>query len=235
MLRRLLIVALPSTFALSAATAQTPQLGPMGRNAFSIALIQSRPQGALRENIGLGYGGDFAYLLRLDHSGTLSLRADLGFIDYGNESFDTPLSTTIGGRITVRVRTTNNFVPMSIGPQLGWPAGPVRPYINGGIGGQYFFTQSSVRGLDSEEDIASTTNQSDWTRAWTAGGGVYIPLSQKKVNVLLDIGAQYYGGGRAEYLRPGSIEDIGNGNILIHAFESETHLVLVRLGVKVGF
>ena len=53
--------------------------------------------------------------------------------------------------------------------------------------------------------------------------------------MLLDIGAQYYGGGRAEYLRPGSIEDIGNGNILIHAFESETHLVLVRLGVKLGF
>jgi opacity protein-like surface antigen len=204
------------------------------RSSGDFSFIQSRPMGALQENIGLGYGLNGAYLFRLDRAGFWSLRADVGFAEYGSESKRVPLSSTVGGRIQVKVSTNNDIVPMSIGPQLTWPRGKVRPYVNAGVGGQLFFTESHLDGVDDNEDFASTTNQNDFTATWVAGGGIYFPVYEKKTKVSLDVGVQYVAGGRARYLRPGSIVDLSNSQIQINAFESTTHVMLVRLGVKVG-
>lgn len=204
------------------------------RSSGALSFVQSRPQDTFGRNIGLGYGIDGAYLFRLDRAGALALRADAGFLQYGNESKQVPLSSTIGGRIQVDVSTNNYIVPLSIGPQIMWPKGPIRPYANAGIGGQFFFTQSSVEGTDNATSFANTTNQWDKTMTWVGGGGLYIPVYQRGVNVLIDVGAQYVKGGRARYLKPGSIEDLPNSQIRITSMESETHMVLMRLGVKVG-
>jgi opacity protein-like surface antigen len=204
------------------------------RSSGSFAVIQSRPQGQLSDNIGLGYGVDGAYLFALDRRGVVSLRLSAGFLQYGGESKRVPLSSTIGGRIQVKVSTDNYIVPVIVGPQLTAPNGWVRPYVNAGVGGQFFYTQSHVDGTDDSFDFARTTNQSDATATWAAGGGLLIPLHERNVKVLLDIGATFFNGGRAQYLRPGSIEDVGNSQIRVTPFESETHFTLVRVGVKVG-
>ena len=204
------------------------------RSSGSVSFIQSRPLGGLSDNIGFGYGLNGAYLFRLDHDGYLSLRADAGFVDYGSESFRAPLSTTVGGRIEVKVSTNNYIVPLSIGPQLAMPRGLIRPYVNAGIAAQIFFTESGVEGSDDGFDFANTTNQHDWTSAWVAGGGVYVPIYTKKMSVLIDAGVQYFGAGHARYLRPGSIQDLPNAQILITPLESETRLALVHIGVRLG-
>ncbi|HEY4217986.1 MAG TPA: hypothetical protein VGM67_12665 [Gemmatimonadaceae bacterium] len=213
---------------------QRPEPEFVRRSSGGVAFIQSRPLGTFGNNVNFGYGAEGTYLFRLDRRGILSLRGDLGVADYGNESKRVPLSETIGGRIQVRVSTNNYIVPMSIGPQLTWPTGSVRPYVNAGIGGQAFYTESHVDGVDDQNDFAQTTNQSDFTSSWTTGGGVYIPLSERHVKVLLDLGVQYYAGGEASYLRPGSIIDLPNSQIAITPLHSETHLVLARIGVKIG-
>lgn len=205
------------------------------RSSGSFSFIQSRPLGGLSDNIGFGYGLNAAYLLRLDREGYLSLRTDVGFVGYGRESYRVPLSTTVGGRIQVKVSTNNYIVPLSIGPQLAMPKGMIRPYVNGGIAAQIFFTQSGVEGTDHHYDFANTTNQHDWTSTWVAGGGVYIPVYSKKVSVLIDAGVQSFGAGHARYLRPGSIEDLPNAQIRITPLESETRLALVHLGVRLGY
>lgn len=204
------------------------------RSSVSISFIQSRPTGAFQKNIGFGYGGNLGYIFRLDDAGALSLRADGGFSVYGDEHFSAPLSSTVGGRIQVKVSTNNYIVPLSIGPQLTWPRGRVRPYVNAGFGAQFFVTESNVEGSEDDWDFASTTNHSDWTRSWVAGGGLYIPVYQQKTQVHLDLGVQYYNGGRAKYLRPGSIQDLPDAQIRITPLESETHMLLVRVGVKIG-
>jgi len=204
------------------------------RSSGSFSFVQSRPLGGLSDNIGFGYGLNAAYLLRLDHAGYVSLRADAGFVDYGNESFRVPLSSTIGGRIQVRVKTNNYIVPLSIGPQLAMPTGLIRPYVNGGIAAQLFFTESGVEGTEDSYDFANTTNQHDETSTWVAGGGVYIPIYSKKMSVLIDAGIQYFGAGHARYLRPGSIQDLPNAQIRITPLESETRLALVHIGVRLG-
>jgi hypothetical protein len=223
------------------------------RSAGNITFIQLRPVGAFRQNIGgFGYGGNGTYLFRLDRTGVVSLRGDLALASYGEEHFDTPLSTTVGGRIQVRVSTRNYVLPLSIGPQLMVPTGPIRPYVNGGIGSQFFYTQSGVQGTGDEFDFANTTNQSDWTSTWVAGGGVYIPIGTARgtymppmapedvpmqrldTKFLLDLGVQYVNGGRAQYLKPGSIEDLPNGQIRITPLESDTHMLVVRLGLRIN-
>jgi hypothetical protein len=205
------------------------------RSSGSFALTQSRPMGGLKNNIGLGYGGSGAYLFRLDRAGILSLRADVAFVDYGHESMRVPLSSTIGGRIQVKVITSNYIVPLSIGPQLMWPTGFLRPYVNAGLGGQFFYTDSRIDGTDGSSDALRTTNQSDGTGTWVAGGGLYVPITNRaRVNASLDFGVQFISGGRAQYLRPGSIQDLPNSQIQITPLESETRMTLVRLGVRVG-
>ena len=204
------------------------------RSALTVSFVQTRPQGALGKNIGLGYGVSGSYLFRIDRTGLLSIRADLGVVGYGNESKRVALSETVGGRVQVNVRTTNYIVPMSIGPQLSWPTGPVRPYVNVGLGGQGFVTESRVEDVNTSTAFASTTNQSDFASSWVAGGGIYSPIYDGKVNVALDLGAQYMNGAAARYLAPGSIVDLPGGEIRITPSSSTTHLLVVRLGVRIG-
>lgn len=202
------------------------------RSSVSVSVIQNRPQGAFGQNVGMGYGVDAAYLLRLDAAGIWSVRANVGVVTYGDESRRTPLSETVGGRVLVDVKTSNYIVPMSIGPQVSWPTGSVRPYANAGVGGLAFLTESVVQGTSDLTPMASTTNHSAVVGSWTLGAGVYMPLTLGARQVDLDLGVQYFGGGRARYLAPGSIVDLPNAQIAVTPLESTTHMTIVRLGVR---
>jgi opacity protein-like surface antigen len=204
------------------------------RSAFSISFVQARPQGAFGANVGLGYGLSGAYLFRIDRAGILSIRADLGVVDYGNDAERAALSSTVGGRVQVNVRTTNYIVPVTVGPQLMWPTGRFRPYVNAGVGGQGFVTESHVEDVNHSESFASTTNQSDFAASWSAGGGIYTAVYSGKANVSIDLGVQYMNGGTARYLSRGSIVDLPDGKVSITPLSSATHLMVVRAGLRIG-
>lgn len=214
--------------------ARTPSVGSalLRRSSLNVSFMQNRPQGAFRQNVGLGYGADAAYLFRLDGAGFWSIRASVGVVNYGNDSRRTPLSETVGGRVMVDVTTSNYIVPMSIGPQLSWPSGIVRPYANAGVGGLAFFTESGVQGAGDFTTIASTINHSSMVGSWELGAGVYTPLSAGTVKVDVDLGVQYYNGKRARYLSKGSIVDLANAQILVTPLESTTHMTMIRLGAR---
>ena len=195
--------------------------------------MQSRPQGAFAQNVGLGYGVDGAYLLRLDAAGIWSIRANVGVISYGDESRRTAISEAIGGRVNVDVTTSNYLIPVSVGPQLAWPSGPVRPYVNAAVGGLGFITESHVQSTGDLTSMASTTNQSSFVGSWVLGGGVYLPLSVATSRVQIDMGVQYFSGGKTQYLAPGSIVDMPGARIAVTPLESVTHTAVVRLGVRV--
>jgi hypothetical protein len=230
------------TIAVTTATAQDSTSQPVERgpselarrSAGSLTVVQSRPQGAFGRNVGLGYGLDGAYLLRLDDAGIWSLRVSAGIISYGNESRRTALSESVGGRVLVDVKTNNYIAPMSIGPQLTWPSGSFRPYVNAGVGGQALFTESHLEGTADRSAFASTTNHSSFAASWVVGGGVYMPVHAGRTKVQLDLGMQYLNGGRTRYLAPGSITDLPGAQISVSPLESATHLVVVRFGARVG-
>jgi hypothetical protein len=64
----------------------------------------------------------------------------------------------------------------------------------------------------------------------TIGGRILVKVSTRSI----DRGVQYLGGGRASYLRPGSIVDLDNSQIQINRFERATHIILMRAGVRIG-
>lgn len=203
------------------------------RSSLSLAIVQGRPQGAFARNIDLGYGLDGAYQLRLDRAGILSLRASVGALSYGNESRQSAFSESVGGRVQVKVSTSNYIMPMTVGPQISWPRGAVRPYAHAGVGGQLLFSESRVTGTDNVALLASTTNHSASAAAWSLGGGVTMPLSAGRSRVQIDLGMQYVGGGSARYLTKGSIVDLPDAQIAITPRESRTPMAIIRLGARV--
>src|SRR5215208_45592 len=189
--------------------------------------------GEFADNVKGGAGGSGFAVTGLDRAGIFGLRVDGGFLIYGHERKRVPLSSTIGGRITVDVTTNNNIALLGIGPQITAPRGPIRPYVNGTVGLAYFFTRSSVSGTNNESPFASTENYNDPQLALAGGAGVYIPLPTTRVPVMLDVGARFQGNGRARYLKEGSITDNTDGSISYTPIESQTNFVTYHLGVSV--
>ena len=203
------------------------------RITLGVAPILSQPKEEFSRNVGNGFGVDGAFLYHLDRSGILSLRFDASGSSYGRETKRVPFSATVGGRILVDATTTNSMMAFGFGPELAFPRGPVRPYVNAGLSGLLFRTSSSVKGLQTSEDgNVSTTNHSDGTRAWVFGSGVRIPLPARASSFSLDLGLRYHRGGPASYLREGSIQDRPDGSIDIAPLNSRTPYMAYLIGIR---
>lgn len=170
----------------------------------------------------------------MDPAGAASLRVDLGFLNYGNETIRICVTTPC--RVTGDLTTSNNIVFGGIGPEFAvGSGGPIRAYANGSIGFAYFATTSSVEGANNDGDpFASDTNFEDATFAWNGGGGIQIRVSSGRNPVYLDFGARYHGNGEAEYLRKGDIQDLPDGSVVLNPQRSDTNLWTLRIGVSVG-
>ncbi len=189
------------------------------------------PQGEFGEFVQAGYGVGGWIALNLDRHGTVALRLDGNYLIYGQENRRRPLSPTVPF-IDVNVSTSNNIYSLGIGPLISLGNGPVKPYLIGSAGFSYFATESSVSGTSNSTAFAKSTNFDDFTFSWSGGGGLRIRVSNKWNPVFIDLGAEYHRNGEARYLREGSIRDNGNGTISITPIQSETNLVLLKLGVS---
>ncbi|HZK78728.1 MAG TPA: outer membrane beta-barrel protein [Gemmatimonadaceae bacterium] len=207
-----------------------------GPSRFTIVgdLLVAQPKGEFATQIDTqGFGGNVAGLFRLDREGIFSIRGDIGGMQYGSETLHVPY-LPITGRVSLDVETTNSLFWGSIGPQITAPVGRFQPYINAAVGVMDFTTQTSVRGSDSDYEYASTTNKDDATSAYIFGGGVYIPLG--RVNEWkLHVGARYFYGGEASYLKEGDIRDNPDGSITLFPRTSKTDQVTWQLGVSYTF
>lgn len=203
------------------------------RSSGGISFTQVRPQGGLARNIDFGYGATGNYVYRLDRAGIVGLRLAGSMSAYGQERFSVPLSYSVGGRVRVDVTTTNSIGTLTIGPELMFPEGFIRPYAHAGMGVIWMATTSSVQGVDSYSNEFQTRNYSDGTPTWAAGGGVYVPISHNRTSILLDLGLDYFYGGDASYLRKGSITDLPNGEIAFTPLYSETKFISVSLGLRI--
>jgi len=193
-------------FALLAAPGLHAQaVGPIGGWAGGHLQV-SNPVGEFAENVGIGFGIAGHGRLPVDDSGTLSLRLDLGFINYGNETIR--ICITLPCRVTGELTTSNNIFMLGLGPELSIGSGRVQMYGNASLGLAYFATTSSVEGENNEGDpFAESTNFDDATFAWTAGPGARLGIwSGPGADVFLDLFARYHGNGEALYLRKGDID-----------------------------
>ena len=192
------------------------------------------PQGEFSENVtNNGYGASGQFLVRLAGSPFLA-GGDVGIAIYGSESRLEPLSTTIPN-LRVRVRTTNNIFLAHFLLRAQPRTGPVRPYLDGMIGLKHLFTRTSISDVFDDETIASSTDLSDTTLSYGFGGGLQIALTKgPEAKIFLDTNVRYLRGGRAEYLRKGSIRE-ENGVVIFDVFSSRTDVLAVQIGVTFRF
>jgi hypothetical protein len=214
--------------------APKPMLDFVRRFSYSVSVIHSRPQGDLARNVGLGYGIDGGAMFRFDDAGVFSLRADIGGVQYGSTSRPITLGDAAGTKFTLHVRTTNYIMPMSVGPQLTWPSGLLRPYVNAGFGAQAYFTETSLETGRLGADLATKTDESDIVGSMMVGGGVYAALPIRGRKIDLDVGVQYLDGRRARYLSPASV-NATTGAVAVTPMQSDAHLLVVKLGARIGF
>lgn len=211
-----------------------PELRPV-RALGGLHLVGAVPTGEFADHIDGGFGIGFDIAVPIPTESWFALRADVGWVVYGSETKEVCFGGGVGCRVRLDLNTTNSILYVNAGPQLMVPRGPVRPYVNASGGLAYFATTSSVKGDNDGEAFASDTNQDDVTLAWSAGGGVMIPLSHGRTPVALNLGAQYHGNGNVEYVKEGDIIDEPDGSITINPTRSDANFVSIRLGVTIGF
>lgn len=225
--------------AVSAGAQYAPQqrvFTPPPRFTIGGGVEYAQPLSQFRQYVGHGFGGGGFARMNLDRGGLLSLRGDVQFINYGN---DTKYFTVGGllGTTDLQETTSNNIVVATVGPQLTIPLGGPSLYANGGIGVGYFYTSTSLDDPYYDETLASNTNYSDNSVVYAAGTGLTIPISVGRQVVSLDLGARYNAIGRTHYLTKGDIQADPNSRygVIITPHESEARFMTYRVGVTVGF
>jgi hypothetical protein len=221
-------------------------LVPSGLRAQSPGLEEAHPRAEVGGGISLafpvGQFGNFVdfggglngfAVINLDRAARFGLRLDAAFMLYGTETVQRPLSLTIP-EVTVDVTTNNFIVSVGVGPQFTLTHGPVRPYVFGTLGFSYFATESSASGTADTEPFASSVNFDDFTFALASGAGLLITVSSGRTPIALDFGMGFLRNGRTRYLREGSLRVAPDGGITFTPIESETNMLVARVGVSVG-
>ncbi|HET8655473.1 MAG TPA: hypothetical protein VFL93_08140 [Longimicrobiaceae bacterium] len=197
-------------------------------------VVFAQPTGDFADHVDRAFGGEGHLLYRPSAASPLALRLDGGYLQYGHESRELPLSSDIGGRIRVDEVTDNYIAYAGVGPQVGVPDGRLQPYVNASVGVAYFGTDSYLRGTHESSEFARTSNFSDTRLAWRAGAGLYVPLTHGRVPVSLDLGARYHYNGVVDYLREGGIHDEPDGSISFTPIHGQANFFTFQAGVTVG-
>ena len=235
---RFLVLAAATALASAPVHAQIVELSPrdraLSRLSFNAGLTVAQPVGAFGQHVDAGFGMGAGMQYAVDPQRIFSIRGDIGFVVYGNETQHVPIPGI--PRIRVDVNTTNNIFDYTLGPQLAVPTGPVRPYAHGFIGGSYFSTSSSLNGSSDYDagNYFSTEQLGDGVFSVGGEGGILFPLNVRSTPVSIDVGARYVSNGVTRYLTKGDIIDNQNGTVSLLTKETETKFWMYRVGVKVG-
>ncbi|HHM24021.1 MAG TPA: hypothetical protein ENJ23_03175 [Bacteroidetes bacterium] len=225
---------------------QFPATSSAQRVEGGLHLMLGNPQGEFRQNVdnmGFGLSG---FLALGPKNGFALFGGEFGFLVYGTETRKEPFSTTIPD-VTVDVTTTNNLAMGHLLARLQIPTGPVQPYVDGLVGFHYLYTQTTIKNEHQEEEIATSTNFSDFTYSYGGAGGIKIliyhrqkeekpPVEKRSSvrNVFVDFRVRYLAGGEADYLKKGSIRR-ENGKVAFDVKHSRTDLMTFQLGITVQF
>jgi opacity protein-like surface antigen len=194
--------------------------------SFGLSVMGGSPAGQFRDFVNdNSVGGLNANLnLNLNRHGTMALRIDGAYLQYGTENRPLPLSAT-GGLLAGDMNTAFYIASLRAGPELVLGTGHVRPYVFGTAGMSYFATSTSV-GI-----CCGTTNYHDAVASFAGGGGLRVDLSR---HLSLDLGATFVRNGEVNYLREGDIVSNPDGSFAFQPVRSEANLFLVQLGLSFG-
>jgi hypothetical protein len=213
-LRTVLTVSALSVVPTVAAVAQRREpIELKNRIQVGLQLQVTEPKGEFANNTGNGFGVNFTGVGRLDPSGAVNLRTDLGFLIYGSTTRRIDFAGT-GGLVKLDLKTTSNIVTFVTGPQIGGTVGPVSPYLAALGGFSVFWTESSVEGSNNNanEPFASTTNAHDAVLAYGGAAGATLRVYNGARPIRFDFGARYLRHDDVRYLNQDRVEEAFRNN-----------------------
>ena len=214
--------------------------GAQPRFQAGLGLTLGAPQTEFKDNVdnlGGGLTGYFGYNIP---NSPFIIGGNLGFLIYGSESRKVPFSDYVQ-EVTVDVNTTNSIFNGLLLFRVQPQQGAIRPYLDALLGFNYLFTSTDIQDERTNESIAGSTNQDDFTSCYGGGGGIMVRVYDGMDNedhpyeVLIDFGVRYLNGGKAKYLKEGSIHRDNNGKVSYDLSESTTDLMTYTLGVAFNF
>jgi len=186
------------------------------------------PRGEFSDNLtSNSYGAGVQGLVRIGSS-PFMVGGDLALAIYGSER---RLDPTTSERVT-----TSNYIllphfVLRAQPRLG----VIRPYVEGLIGLKYLWTETPTSEVDFDGNIINDINLSDTSFSYGVGGGLqFSPTKNRESRFMVDMGVRWLKGGRAEYLREGSIRVV-NGSVVYDVLSSRTDALTVQVGVTYRF
>jgi hypothetical protein len=115
-----------------------------------------------------------------------------------------------------------------------------QPYLEGLVGFNFLWASTTVDYNEGEDDKETDVNFKDFVFSGGLGGGIMLPLLTvtdddfKRVGIFLDLNLRYLFGGKAEYLKKGSLST-ESGSLKYKVTSSRTDMFSLRLGVCVRF
>lgn len=186
------------------------------------------------ERTGFGLSGMAGYLIPFT---PVMVGIDAGFLTFGTDRRSVPISPTIPD-VTVRVENSYNMANFSFFTRLTGRDYRFRPYVDGLIGFNYLYTDSTIRDRRTQEEVVSDTNFDDFAFAYGVGAGLRVLMwdggELQPARVYFNINARYMRGGNAEYVRPGSINTTG-GTLTFDVLESTTDILNFNIGFTFNF
>lgn len=228
---RVTVIIVGLLFCCDAAFAQRYQ----GTLDFSMAY----PQGDMELEIGrkpLGVGLTFG--VKLGKS-PLILGVDLGVLNYGRDTYDEFLYGNPEFDFEV-IHSYNIFQGLAFLRLQLANRGPLRPYLDGLVGINYFWTKTSIGDDYHDEEITIKVNYEDAAFTYGIGGGVMYRLGKQKKNPVkreeffIDLRFRYIFGGRLEYLTKGSIL-VDEEQVTYLVSESRSDLYTFQIGFGMTF
>lgn len=206
------------------------------------------PQGEFDQQLdhlgwGIGLNGGYRF-----PDTPVMLGLDFGFMNFGRDRREEPLSSTIPD-LRVEVENSYNLVNGYLLLRFIPSEAAFRPFLDGLVGFNHFYTETVLRergrpGADDER--LRDTNFKDTAFSYGFGGGVQIRLYKIPEDqsaqgrgispgaVYLSLQSRYILGREAEYLQEGSIE-IEDGEAFYDVSRSKTDLLYFEIGVGVSF
>lgn len=239
-MKKLLILSILATIFVFPAFAQEGSAG--------LQFTLSVPQGSFADNVkrvgpGLSFNGGYRF-----KNTPVSLGAEIGFANFGIDSRTVPWSSTIPD-LKVNVDNNYNLAQLFFLTRIQAPNGAFRPYIEGLVGLNYFFTETTVSsrsGSHAGEPIASDTNYDDTAFAYGIGAGFKVQIFNFRGKSVgdgnipakhgyLNLSARYIRGGEARYLTKGSITITDQNQVVYNPSTSRTDMIVFALGFVATF
>ncbi len=206
---------------------------------FDIGFALGTPQGSFHQSLERNaYGLDMSATYQIPrspiHFGIGGVYQNFGW-DERTEFFSPDIQ-----EVRVKVRTTNNmFTPhliMRFEPEYG----VIKPFVEGLVGFNYLYTQSSVVDGWDDDELASTVNHDYYTPSYGIGGGMKFRLYEGYdedgdfIGFSIIVKAKYMLGGEADYLKEGDLIRTRRG-LDYNLSRSRTDLTTFNVGFVFNF